>query len=105
MKFVICIPSDVKKQFDKATEEDLYGCYYDRHSIIGNAIKTARPFLESDDSSTKHRGHWINICDKDFHDYRTGNKLCFRCSECNSEYTYSYNYCPNCGAMMIDDEV
>lgn len=49
---------------------------------------------------TERTRHWINICDKDFHDYRTGNKLCFECSECRSEYTYKYNYCPNCGARM-----
>ena len=49
-------------------------------------------------------GHWINICDKDFHDYRTGNKLCFECSECRSEYTYKYNYCPNCGCRMQESE-
>lgn len=50
-------------------------------------------------------GHWINIINKDLHDYRTGNKLCFECSECRSHYTYKFSYCPSCGARMESEEV
>ena len=49
-------------------------------------------------------GHWINIVNKDLHDYRTGNKLCFECSECKSQYTYKSNYCPNCGCAMFEPQ-
>lgn len=47
--------------------------------------------------------HWINITDKELHDFRTCAKLCFECSECRSQYTYKSNYCPNCGADMRGD--
>ena len=50
-------------------------------------------------SAEPKTGHWINISNKDLHDYRTGNKLCFECSECRSQYTYKSNYCPNCGMV------
>lgn len=43
MKIVIEIPEDVKKAFDNATKDDLYGCYYDANSVIGNAIKNGTP--------------------------------------------------------------
>ena len=39
MQIVIEIPESVKQAFDKATEDDIYGCYYDYNSIIGRAIK------------------------------------------------------------------
>lgn len=43
MKYVIDIPEDVKKAFDEATKDDLYGCYYDANSVIGKAIKNGTP--------------------------------------------------------------
>lgn len=43
MKIVIDIPNDVKKAFDGATKDDLYGRYYDANSLIGNAIKNGIP--------------------------------------------------------------
>lgn len=43
MKIVIEIPKSVKQTFDKATEEDIYGTYYDYNSFIGRAIKNGTP--------------------------------------------------------------
>ncbi len=43
MKIVIDIPEDVKKAFDEATKDDLYGCYYDANSVVGKAIKNGTP--------------------------------------------------------------
>lgn len=43
MMIVIDIPEDVKKAFDEATKDDLYGCYYDANSVVGKAIKNGTP--------------------------------------------------------------
>lgn len=47
MTLVIEIPEAVKQAFDKATEEDIYGCYYDYNSIIGRAIKNGVPIEDA----------------------------------------------------------
>ena len=39
MQIVIDIPNEVKEVFDKASKDDIYGCFYDYNSLIGNAIK------------------------------------------------------------------
>lgn len=41
-------------------------------------------------------GHWklaMNYMDE----------LIARCSECYKDYYRTFNYCPNCGAMMVKD--
>ena len=43
MQIVIEIPECVKQDFDKATEDDIHGCYYDYNGIIGRAIKNGVP--------------------------------------------------------------
>jgi len=42
MKIVIDIPEEVKQTFDNATNEDLYGNYYDYNSLIGKAIRSGK---------------------------------------------------------------
>lgn len=46
----------------------------------------------------KH-GHWIED--------RIGDEhwLCYDCSECGNMETVKSNYCPWCGAKMIDEEI
>lgn len=39
IELVIKIPEEVKQTFDNAKNEDLYGNYYDRNSLIGKAIQ------------------------------------------------------------------
>jgi hypothetical protein len=39
MQIVIDIPNEAKEVFDKASKDDIYGCFYDYNSLIGNAIK------------------------------------------------------------------
>ena len=39
IELVIKIPEEVKQTFDNAKDEDLYGNYYDRNSLIGKAIQ------------------------------------------------------------------
>ena len=63
---------------------------------IGESITDC---IKSIPSAEPKTGYWINISNKDLHDYRTGNKLCFECSECRSQYTYKFKYCPNCGMV------
>ena len=43
MKLIIDIPEEVKQTFDNAKNEDLYGNYYDRNSLIGKAIQNGIP--------------------------------------------------------------
>ena len=50
------------------------------------------------DTPTERTGHWINITEQNLHYYRTGNKLCFECDQCHHQFTYSSNFCPDCGS-------
>lgn len=43
IELVIKIPEEVKQTFDNAKDEDLYGNYYDRNSLIGKAIRNGTP--------------------------------------------------------------
>ena len=43
IELVIKIPEEVKQTFDNAKDEDLYGNYYDRNSLIGKAIQNSIP--------------------------------------------------------------
>ena len=43
IELVIKIPEEVKQTFDNAKNEDLYGNYYDRNSLIGKAIQNGIP--------------------------------------------------------------
>ena len=43
MQVVIEIPEYVKQDFDRATEDDIHGCYYDYNGIIGRAIQNGVP--------------------------------------------------------------
>lgn len=49
MKLVIDIDEEVKRAFDKATKDDIYGCYYDYNSVIGKAIKNGTPLPKCKD--------------------------------------------------------
>ena len=98
MKLIIDIPEEAKQAFDNAKNEDLYGNYYDRDSLIGKAIQNGTPIP---DNVTNERmvGRWIKSRDC----YGNYN---FTCSECGNEITTQYadnwedNYCSNCGARM-----
>lgn len=43
IELVIKIEEEVKQTFDNAKDEDLYGNYYDRNSLIGKAIQNGTP--------------------------------------------------------------
>lgn len=75
-------------------ENELIKCFEDVGAFNQPSVNPQEPKM----------GYWINIFNKDLHDYRTGNKLCFECSECRSQYTYKSNYCPNCGARMVEPQ-
>ena len=47
MKLIIDIPEEVKQTFDNAKNEDLYGNYYDRNSLIGKAIQNGTPIPDN----------------------------------------------------------
>lgn len=38
-----------------------------------------------------------------FGDYEGGFAYCYLCSECNTRVKQYYNYCPNCGAKVVND--
>lgn len=65
MKLIIDIPEEVKQTFDNAKNEDLYGNYYDRNSLIGKAIQNGIPLddLRAEieqiaDEEQKHDKKW-----------------------------------------------
>lgn len=43
MDLVIKIDDEVKETFDKASKDDINGCFYDYKSCIGKAIKNGIP--------------------------------------------------------------
>lgn len=47
MRLIIDIPEEVKQTFDNAKNEDLYGNYYDRNSLIGKAIQNGTPIPDN----------------------------------------------------------
>lgn len=47
MKLIIDIPEEAKQAFDNAKNEDLYGNYYDRNSLIGKAIQNGTPIPDN----------------------------------------------------------
>ena len=47
MKLIIDIPEEVKQTFDNAKDDDLYGNYYDRNSLIGKAIQNGTPIPDN----------------------------------------------------------
>ena len=72
MKLIIEIPEEVKQTFDNAKNEDLYGNYYDRNSLIGKAIQNGialpkghgRILDEKDILDTKNNdGGWYDLVD------------------------------------------
>ena len=62
MKIVIDIPEDVKKAFDEATKDDLYGCYYDANSVIGNAIKNGTPLPKGHGALVDAKEYIKDVC-------------------------------------------
>jgi hypothetical protein len=58
MKLIIDISEEVKQTFDNAKNEDLYGNYYDRNSLIGKAIQNGIPLdkikKQIDEQSAMH---------------------------------------------------
>ncbi len=98
MQIVIDIPEKVKEIFDNATKDDIYGNYYDFNSIIGNAIKNGKPYLDY--------GQWISE-KVDGEDWKGCKKQFYQpisCSKCHSPSYYKSNYCPNCGIKMVEPQ-
>ena len=61
-----------------------FACYNDAQAFRGE--------IEKLPSVTQKSGYWI--------DSSNG----WMCSECNRDNTYDTNYCPNCGAKMVEPQ-
>ena len=60
MRLIIDIPKEVKQTFDNAKNEDLYGNYYDRNSLIGKAIQNGTPI--PDNATMLSVTEWADKC-------------------------------------------
>ena len=48
------------------------------------------------ETPTERTGHWI---------YRNGNiPYKWKCDQCSAEFKTDFNYCPNCGARMVEPQ-
>lgn len=78
----------------------------DKIEPVGSCIKCALDAPECElvkafrntptlDAEPIKRGRWID----------RGKDMCIRwkCSECGRKDTHIYNYCPDCGALMMDE--
>ena len=62
------------------------------------ALNMAIKALEQEPNKT---GHWKRISsDK----YVQHAQYYYRCSECGGDIIGEHNYCPNCGAKMVEQE-
>jgi PHP family Zn ribbon phosphoesterase len=74
----------------------LYKAEY-KHGAYGIALEMAVKALEQEPKI----GHWIDIM--------VGDMPAQACDQCKTFYPLSYtggghNYCPNCGAKMVDEQ-
>ena len=80
-----------------------------------DAIKTARTMIgltadEREDEiraiptiEERKEGHWIEPTSDMIHNHICGSCEVI-CSSCNETAIDEYNYCPNCGAKMYEDD-
>lgn len=76
---------------DNDNRHNNWHCRECEYNEVMSNIENA-PTIEAE--PTKH-GRWID----------RGKDMCIRwkCSECGRKDTHIYNYCPDCGALMIDE--
>lgn len=83
--------------------EEVFGRYEEEQRKNGPwSFRELISSIPAADVAPVKRGKWINTYIRDIHH--------LKCSECG-EYTesiwhanFDYKYCPNCGAMMTDEE-
>lgn len=61
-------------------------------------VVSQRPYVHYDFDETAH-GHWVGIDDEPCETFE-----CDRCGYILETTGKLYNYCPNCGANMMEDE-
>lgn len=96
------LADEAKKEAIKALEQEPCEDCVSRQEVIGLFAKNAdavRPYsqtwkeVKSLPPVTPHKkGKWVD------------DKLLVWCSECNTAFTDTYNYCPNCGAEMESEK-
>jgi len=52
-------------------------------------------------SADRPTGNWIKC---DFHDFGARVYWNYKCTNCEAVYSTQYNYCPDCGAKMKQEE-
>ena len=72
-------------------------CKSIHNGSFGVALKIAIKALEKEPKT----GHWKRVSgDK----YVQHSMYYYRCSECDEDIIGKHNYCPNCGAKMVEQQ-
>lgn len=75
---------------------------YEEYNLESMTIRQAIDFWTEEGCPAPHKGHWIHevwaapLSDSTMDVYK--------CSECELHYQNNYNFCPNCGADMREDD-
>ena len=70
----------------------------DSRELIANLVKRM-PTIKND------RGHWLRVPIACYVYGTYGTIIEYECSECAKHQTIEYNFCPNCGAYMITNNL
>ena len=96
---------DMKKELEKASEEDLTS---DEAMVIITSAIALKDFVTRQptvDAVEVVHGEW-EVCEDDWNE-----EVTYKCSNCGDElvtlcgFEIDWNYCPNCGAKMDGEEM
>lgn len=107
----IIVSGDAKKPYFQIkyydTADNIYHIGYGSYEY-GNVIEWLEECFEviEADEQPVVRGRWIDIePEYNFERHRTAHYQCSKCGRCTGKrQTRTYNYCPNCGAKMDEEE-
>ena len=87
--------SDLIRKYDvlKICEEKEWNGADDYYSISANKIAEKVKELPTLDAVPVRHGHWKH--DAEGFSY---------CSECGNRHVWDYNFCPDCGARMVESD-
>ena len=66
------------------------------HVIVSDLCRDTANLLEEVEQESK-TGHWIRVTDK-------AGYLVWECDKCGWQQRYNTNFCPDCGAKMVEPQ-
>ena len=82
---------------DAISREDAINAF-DEHPYDTLSYASARNIIRELPSVTQKSGKWHRKYD------RIVNDCFWECDKCGCGYQHEYNYCPNCGAKMVEPQ-